>query len=143
MAGNTKTTTTILNSYRRVIVYFTLKSDGTQETNAVVYDSSAQATAQGGVTDPLKCKIRKVWMTCSGAAVVAKLNWDATTPVVAVALPYQNSELYHDFTCFDGLINQGGSGITGDITLTTTGLASGDSLTIVLEVDPQWAEYVA
>lgn len=136
--ANTITSKTMLTSYKHVILYITLKSDGSQETGTVVYDSSVQATS-GGQVDPLTSRIKRIWYTTSGKAVVAKLNWDASTPVDAYAFATNNGNVEMDFTCIGGLSNLGGTGITGDLTLTTTGLASGDSITLVMDVDPCWA----
>ena len=65
----------------------------------------------------------------------ARASVDATTDVNALALPPSVSTKL----CFEkvgGLTNTGGAGITGDILLTTTGLAAGDSLTLILTVRP-------
>lgn len=131
--SNTKTLTNQLVSLHRAIVYFTLASDGTQETNTVIYDSSVVATA-AGISDPKMCHIVSIKYGSNSAAGVCKLNWDASSPVLAWALPYQGNSGTFCFSEHTGLKNQGGSGITGDITLTTTGLASGDSISLVLDV---------
>ena len=114
-----------------ILVYLTVASDGSEETDYVVYDSSAHATTLG-ISDPLTCTLREVYFSSNSAAGVLHLEWDATTDVLAIPLTNQAKHL-----CFDkigGLKNQGGTGRTGDITLTTTGLAAGDSIMIVLKV---------
>lgn len=132
--ANTKKLVNTLASGNTAVVYLTLSSDGTQETNYVVYDSSVIAGLLG-IQDPLTCTIRTIRACSNSAAGVIKLNWDATTPVVALCLPYGGSSaLNHTFCNIGGLKNQGGTGVTGDITLTTTGLASGDAIFIVMEV---------
>lgn len=119
----------------KVVQYINIASDGTQETGTVIYDSSVVATALGK-DDPLKCALVKVECVPSLAATARlKLLWDATTDVNALALPPSVSTKL----CFEkvgGLTNTGGAGITGDILLTTTGLAAGDSLTLILTVRP-------
>lgn len=132
--SNTKTLVNVLASGTTAVIYLTLASDGTQETNYVVYDSSVIATALK-IADPLTCTLVSV-KSCSTSPVgKCVLRWDATTPILAWTLPYAGSSpMDMDFRPIGGLKNQGGSGITGDITLTTTGLASGDSLALVLIV---------
>lgn len=132
--ANTITNTRLVLGNSKVVQYLTIASDGTQETDLVVYDSSVVAGLLGK-TDPLNSKIRSMTYVTSGAAVVAKLEWDATTDVLALALPKSD-----DHMCFDhigGLKNTAGTGKTGDILLTTTGLAAGDSLTLILVVGPE------
>lgn len=135
--SNTKTLKNITVSPKEAYVYFTLASDGTQETNTVIYDSSVVATAAGD-TDPLTSAIMEVYASASAATTArVLLKWDASTPVLAMDIPTATDPL--KFCARDALClpNQGGSGITGDITLTTTGLASGDAITILMRVKRQ------
>ena len=63
-----------------------------------------------------------------------KLLWDATTDTICWDLNSDYSDAI-DFSEFGGLQNTAAaSGKTGDIKLTTTGHASGDSYVIVLTV---------
>jgi hypothetical protein len=137
MAGNTKTLKNVIVNPKEAWVYLTLASDGTNETNYVVYDSSVVATAAGD-TDPLTSAIIELYASASAAQTArVVLRWDATTPVLAMDIPAGTNPTKFcagDLMC---LPNQGGSGITGDITLTTTGLASGDAITILMRVKRQ------
>jgi hypothetical protein len=131
--ANTVTSKTIISGSREAVIYVTIASDGTEETDLVVYDSSAVATLVGE-TDPLDCTLLGVYASISAATTArAFLEWDATTDVLALPLPVQNPTKAN-FRSVGGLPNQGGTGITGDITLTTTGLEAGDSLVLVLHV---------
>lgn len=140
MAGNTVTNTRTIVGRKKIVQYVTILSDGTEETGTVIYDSSAVATALG-VADPLKSTIRDIKYIASGNSTIAHLLWDATTDVVALSLPYSGgaAALKMSFKEIGGLHNTAGSGITGDILLTTTGLNSGDTLTLILTVDPEVA----
>ena len=133
--ANTVTTTTVLKGKKRKVLYVTVLSDGTEETATVLYDSSALNTP-----DPLTCTINRVFCSINsastGAAGVlanAKLLFDASTDVLALGLPI-NSAGWLDFTSVGGLKNYAGTGITGDILLTTLGLQSGDSITLILDL---------
>jgi hypothetical protein len=136
--ANTITNTRTIVGRKKVVQYITLLSDATQETGTVIYDSSAVATLIG-VTDPLKCTIRDIRYIASGAATKAHLLFDAGTDVVAISLPYSagGASMKMDFKDIGGLKNTAGANITGDILLTTTGLAAGDTITIVLTIDPE------
>lgn len=123
-------------SPKQAVKYITISSDGSEETDLVVYDSSAVA-ATLGLSDPLDCSIEKIYAVVSAASTARVfLEWDATTDVLAFNIP-ANVEVNQDFRCFgiSSLPNQGASANrTGDITLTTTGLESGDSITLILWV---------
>lgn len=135
--ANTKKLTPILYGKLKNIVYFTLFSDGTQETNTVIYSSSGTHTALGDA-DSKACCINQVSYITNSAAGKIVLNWDATTPIVALSLPssHMYSERFDEY--YIPLPNQaiGAAGVTGNITLTTTGLVAGDSLTLILDVRP-------
>lgn len=136
--ANTITNTTLMAG-RRVVKYITLSSDGTEETATVIYDSSAvSAQDASDTTDPLDCTIESIYAVVSAAATARiTLLWDATTDVLAFNIPAGTTQVKADFRReipMGGLPNQGGSGKTGDILLTTTGLEAGDSLTLVMVV---------
>lgn len=135
--ANTKVLQNVVINKKEAFVYLTLASDGTQETNYPVYDSSVVATAFGD-GDPLTCQIMdcEAYLAVSTAARVV-LRYDATTPVLALSCPATSGGLHFSADGILGLPNTAGVGITGDITLTTTGLAAGDSLTILLRVKRQ------
>lgn len=65
-----------------------------------------------------------------------KLEFEATTDTLALNIP-ANTLVKNDFRPIGGLKNTAGSGKTGDISLTTLGLAAGDTLIIILNVDPR------
>lgn len=133
--ANTITNTQLLASKRKVVQHIVLSSDGSEETDLVVYDSSAVATTLG-ISDPLKCTLEKITYSVSAASTSRVfLEFDATTDVLAIDCPAQ-APAQLDFSSISGLKNTAGSGITGDIMLTTTGLESGDKLMIILEVIP-------
>lgn len=135
MAGNVTKVTKMVVGTSKVLMYISIDSDGTEETDLVVYDSSAIATLLGK-TDPLFCKINSIHYSTNSLLGVVKLEWDASTDVLAWALPANGGSNYFCFHDFGGLNNTAGSGITGDITLTTTGLVAGDCITMVLDVRP-------
>lgn len=132
--ANTINNTQLISGSKTRIIYFTLSSDGTQETNLVVYDSSSYP----GI-DSLNCSIRQMWCSVStgSTTMTAALKYDATTPVLAMPIPcVYGPSWYLDFRDIGGLKNTSGVGKTGDITLTTTGMASGNLMSFVIEVDP-------
>lgn len=133
--ANTITNSTIVASRAKIVKYITIASDGSEETDLVIYDSSAIATTLG-IADPTDCTLLEVCVSVSAAATArAFLEWDATTDVLALDLPATRQSCWK-FCHFGGLPNQGAAGKTGDITLTTTGLEAGDAITLILVVRP-------
>ncbi len=132
--ANTITNKVVIADSKKAVIYVTIASDGTNETATVLYDSSAVATIVGD-SDPLDSTLVSIYASASAASTArVKLLWNATTDVLAIDVPCATNPTKHNFHHMGGLPNQGGSGKTGDILLTTTGLASGDALTFVLTV---------
>lgn len=129
---------TVGPSSRQVIQYYTLSSDGTNETASNVYSVSAAATA-GLKTTSTTSSILNIKGVCSIAAGSATasvtLFFKASTNVIALNLPI-NFPFDFDFDRLGGLMNYSGSGQTGDIVITTTGLASGDKIAFIISVRP-------
>tara|TARA_R100000781_G_scaffold72880_2_gene45562 strand:+ start:820 stop:1224 length:405 start_codon:yes stop_codon:yes gene_type:complete len=125
------TSTTILDGDRKAVIQLTNTSDGTGESAVTKVDVSALSTRSSDGATCTGCKIEKIVYTTFGMSV--KLLWDATTDTIALDLNSGYSDSF-DFSEFGGLQNTSGSGKTGDIQLTTTGHASGDSYVIVLTI---------
>ncbi len=125
------TSTTLLDSDRLAIIQLTNTSDGNGESAVTKVDVSALATRKSDGATCTGCKLAKLSYTTFGMSV--KLLWDATTDTICLDLNENYSDQL-DFTEFGGIQNTSGSGKTGDINLTTTGHASGDSYVIVLTV---------
>jgi len=118
-------TQTMFESKSELVVKLTNISDGTGEAAVTKIDVSALSPACTTVT------IDKIQYATDGMAV--RLLWDATTDVVAWLIP-ANQHGCFDFTKSPpgGLINNAGTGVTGDVQLTTVGHTSGDTYTIIL-----------
>ena len=125
------TSTTISDNDRQAVVQLTNTSDGTGESAVTKVDVSALAARSTDGATCTGCKLAKVSYTTFGMSI--KLLWDATTDTICLDLNENYSDQL-DFTEFGGIQNTSGSGKTGDINLTTTGHASGDSYVIVLTV---------
>jgi len=125
--ANTVTQRTLLGSGsdRNIVRSIHIVSDGTQESDTIVYDNSTF------VNDVAKGRLKKVWL--SGSDCVARLEWDQTTdsPVFA---GNPSTGGYWDFSEFGGMGNPNESGATGDLLLTTSGLAAGEELFMVIHV---------
>jgi hypothetical protein len=116
------TSQVLLDGPRNLVMKFTNISDGTGESAVT---KVAAATYGTGV------KINKIHYSTFGMAV--RILWDATADVPAFLVP-QDADGSFDFTSFGGIINDGGTGVTGNIQFTTIGAASGDTYTIILEM---------
>jgi hypothetical protein len=116
-------TQTLMDNVKNVVMKFTNTSDGTGESAVVKVDVSALNGA------PTEVKINKIHYDVAG--MVVRLLWDADADVTCVDL---QGDGCLDATGYGGLINSGGTGVTGDIRFTTIGHTSGDSYSIILEM---------
>jgi hypothetical protein len=112
---------TLLNGERNAVMKFTNTSDGTGESAVKKVDMSDL-----GATS---LKVTKIHYSVAG--MVVRLLWDADTDVTMVDL---QGDGCLDATGYGGLVNNAGTGVTGDINLTTVGHTSGDSYSIILEM---------
>ncbi len=111
------TTRTLTDNQRELVLLLTNLSDGTGESAVKKVDVASGTTL----------KLMRVAYNVTG--MVASLLWDADTDVKLLDL---SGDGEHDFSWFGGISNNGGTGVTGDVNLTTTGHSSGDSYWIVL-----------
>ena len=124
------TSQTIFDGDKYVIMKFTNISDGSGESAVKKVDVSALNTDINGNTCT-SVAIEKIWWQCIGMKV--KLFFDATSDAFIIELG-ENQSGHHDYSEFNGLINNAGSGKTGDIDFTTVGHSSGDTYTITLKM---------
>ena len=123
---NTITTQKIVDGERNVVTKTTILGDASgEETATQLLDVSTFSGTPGTV------KIIRIQAYLSGFSV--SLLWDATTDVTIIELP-ADDDINQDFKVFGGLINNSGTGKTGDIMFTTVGLGDGDTGTIVIEM---------
>lgn len=123
--ANTVTIRKALDGSRYFTTQIDIVGDGSgQESDTVIIDASALAGA------PSTFKIRAIQWSLDSFS--AELNWDATTNVHAETLPAgSDGKRYSDTGAH--LLNNAGTGVTGDLLITTFGLASGYSGTIIIE----------
>ena len=120
---------TIVDGSSYVAIKLTNISDGTGESAVTKIDVSAlEADSRTG----LSCtdvNIDRIWWQCIGMKV--RILFDADTDVMAIELG-ENQSGDHDYSLFGGLINNAGTGKTGDIKFTTVGASSGDTYTVIM-----------
>ena len=129
------TSQTLSDGDRIAVVKFTNISDGTGESSVEKVDISGFTTNMHGET-PARATIEQIWYDIGGMRVA--LEWNATSNVVAAVLGGSaaagNVNGHMDFRSFGGLKNNAGSGINGDIDLTTHGHTAHDHYTVVLQL---------
>ena len=126
--ANTKTTVKLQDNAKWAIIKYNLVSDGTEESASIVFNASDYT---GGGTTSTSLSIDKLWATLNGASQ-AQLFFDATANLPAWALEEGTTVL--DFSDVGGIPNPTGGGKTGDILITTLGLAAGDGISIILKL---------
>jgi hypothetical protein len=131
--AHTITPQTLESGNKFVVVKYTIAGDSktaTELVNAVLFDASSFA-------NKTKNKLYDISYDLNGFS--AELLWDASAPVkmISLAKDHPNRDAY--ITVEGGLINNAGTGRTGDILITTTGLASSSNVGhIILRV--AWRE---
>ena len=129
------TSQTIIDTEKRVVMKFTNLSDGNGESAVKKVDVSA-LTAHIDGTACSQVTIDQVWYDIGGMRVL--IDFAASTNVAALVLGGSaaagNVQGHMDFRSFGGIKNNVGSGINGDIDLTTSGHTNLDHYTIVLEL---------
>lgn len=125
--ANTVTQRTIsgAGSDRNIYRLIHIVSDGSEESDLVVYDNSTL------IADVTRGRLMQVWI--AGSASIVRLEWDQTTDSPIFAGDPSHSGHY-DFREFGGISNPAGTGATGDIVLTTSNLDAGDEVTIYIHV---------
>lgn len=124
---NTVTQKTLYGSAKskKVIRQVHIVSDGSEESDLIVYDNSAF------INDVSKGAVMEI--AASGSSCVCRLEWDQTTDVpIASFDPAYTQKIC--FKYFGGFHNPNGTGATGDILLTTANLDSGDEVTLIITV---------
>ena len=126
--ANTVTLTTLLDSPAMAVIHVYLKSDGAagELSDVVLIDASALTGANAVSTLEV--------VESSLAGFSARLEFDATTDVVAAVLP-TDEHLRADYRDLATIRNPQGAGSTGDLTITTQGFtAATDEGHIILQV---------
>ena len=130
------TSQTIVDTDKRAVIKLTNISDGTGESSVKKVDVSALNARSADSATCSRVTIDQVWYDVGGLR--AALEFDATSNVVALVLGGSAAagpvSGYFDFRNFGGIKNNAGSGITGDIDLTTHGHTNHDHYTITLEL---------
>lgn len=118
-------TLTGVGSTKYVIRHIHIISDGSEESNLIVYDNSTF------INDPLKGALEEIWAT--GNSCTIRLSWDQTTDSAIISMdPVAQRHL--SFKDFGGIQNPGATGATGDIFLNTANLDSGDEVMLILKI---------
>ena len=121
----TATAQTLHDGARNLVVKLQLVGDGVDATALQVIDASTFSNPTPGVGASLK--VMRIWWALDNFTV--RLLWDATSDVEFQTLEGEGDL---NFERVGGLINNAGSGITGDIMLSTVGNAAGEDGTITL-----------
>jgi hypothetical protein len=128
------TSQTIQDGEKTAVLKFTNVSDGTGESAVKKVDVSALAKNSAGQTCTTVSVARIYWAT-RGMGI--NLEFDASTNVLLTGLPADSTgDEYYDL--FTGIPNNAGSGVTGDIDLTTVGHSSGDTYSIILVLNKNY-----
>jgi len=132
--ANAINTQVIIDGKRSTVIKVTIEGDGTgEETDTVIFDASAYTPA----TD--NNSLREIKYLLNGFS--ATLSWDATANVMLLELDDSLQEEIN-FSTYGGIPNNGGTGRTGDIVMTTVGLGAGDKGYIILYINKKDVPFI-
>ncbi len=121
-------TQTLVDGPKYAVMKFTNVSDGSGESAVTKVDvSSLDNSADGDACTGVV--IERIWWQCIGMKV--QILWDASSDLFCIELG-ENQSGDHDYTIFGGLLNNSGSGKTGDVNFTTVGHSSNDTYTVIM-----------
>jgi hypothetical protein len=118
--ANTVASQVLFDGTRKHIEQYTIIGDGSGDLSAALMNA---VSGNMGTTT----KLIHIQAELSGFS--AQLLWDASTPVLMMQLP-ADANIDQDYYAFGGLVNNAGTGKTGDIKITTNGLSANMSGTI-------------
>ena len=127
------TVKTIINGTRKYIVNVTGAFSVSDETNVKILDKSTLTNNKWGV-EPDSIRIDEItWAVGSGFDYV-KLSWDNGTDEV---IDYYQGQGYMDYTPYGGKTTSGDN-VPRDVLLTTSGGASGDTYSLLINCSLKW-----
>lgn len=138
----------LIDSNKRALVKYVILSDGTQEANTRLLDASSlefalNATGVISQTNPksnYRTTIKKI-KAYSKTAGSVRLKWegDANSEIIA----FGSASIDFSFENDGAVISNPEANATGDILISTLGLASGDVVTIFLDIRKDSLDYDA
>jgi len=127
------TSQTIEDGGKNLVMKFTNISDGTGESAVAKIDVSALNTEPSTGASCSRVVLQRIWFSNIGMGF--KLYWNATTNMFICQAPKDWSDTW-DFTdssiTLPGIPNNAGSGVNGDLLLTTNDHTSGDTYSVVV-----------
>jgi hypothetical protein len=140
----------IIDSNKRALIKYVILSDGTQESNTVLVDASTLAFAlntngfiMSSNTDPkpnYRNAIKRIWSSGKNTGTI-RLKWQGDANSEIVILGTGTSDIGFEYV--GGLITNPEANATGDILISTLGMANGDAMTIMLELKKDSLDYDA
>jgi hypothetical protein len=133
MADAVTSQTILDNGGRDLVMKFTNISDGTGESNVAKIDVSALTSSAITGQSCNRVVIQRLWF--SNVGMGWKLYWNADSNMFICQAPKDWTDTW-DFTdssqTLPGIPNNAGSGVDGDLLLTTNDHTSGDTYSIVI-----------
>ena len=127
------TSQTIEDGGKNLVMKFTNIRDGTGESAVAKIDVSALNTEPSTGASCSRVVLQRIWFSNIGMGF--KLHWKATSNMFICQAPKDWSDTW-DFTdssiTLPGIPNNAGSGINGDLLLTTNDHTSGDTYSVVV-----------
>lgn len=117
----------LIKGSRKIVVNVTGEFSVADETDTVIIDVSTLTGPDG--TPPTSVRIDEVTWSIGAGFDYIKLEWDATTDDI---IDYYQGQGYMDYRPYSGKVDPKSSGTTGDVLLTTSGGAAGDTYSFLI-----------
>ena len=134
------TSQTIEDGGKNLVMKFTNISDSTGESAVAKIDVSALNTEPSTGASCSRVVLQRIWFSNIGMGF--KLYWNATTNMFICQAPKDWSDTWNFSYGMDqlpGIPNNGGSGVNGDLLLTTNDQTSGDTYSIIIWAHKHYA----
>ena len=138
----------LIDSNKRALIKYVILSDGTQESNTRLLDASSLEFAlnasgvisQTDLKSNYRTSIKKI-KAYSKTAGSVRLKWegDANSEIIT----FGSASVDFNFENDGAVITNPEANATGDILISTLGLASGDAITIFLDLRKDSLDYDA
>lgn len=138
----------LIDSNKRALVKYVLLSDGTQESNTRLLDASSLAFAlnatgvisQTNLKSNYRTSIKKI-KAYSKTAGSVRLKWEGNAN--SEIITFGSATVDFNFENDGAVISNPEANATGDILISTLGLAAGDTLTLFLDLRKDSLDYDA
>lgn len=139
MTDNVKNTQVLVNTDRKLVIKYNEIGGATPEAShtTVLVDISASAYNSSDGKTMTGVAVERVWADSSPGALEAAIRWSADTDMLIASTGESsgNMKFFQDYTLGGwGGLTKTGTNPTGDITIRTNGVGTGEQFYFIIEM---------